>query len=282
MKRIGIVLSIAAACSSPNQPERAQDGSALNAPGLPASYVSYAPNTGLVGSNAQLALDNAGGRIVTLESRAPVPGPQGPTGPAGADGVSVTSTQLAPGDPNCASGGASFLSASGTTYACNGAPGVPGPEGPTGPTGPVGPQGPTGPQGPPGPAGSGSVPTIASFVAIAGFTAVGDGNWHTMPGVALGWSMANAGPVALSWNFSTLVNNSYLITRLVVDGSPAPGTAQVVGNVEYGHSAGTYDTALAAGDHQVQLQYRTATTFFFDPVSFEWQTASLQALSFGQ
>jgi Collagen triple helix repeat (20 copies) len=62
-------------------------------------------------------------------------GPQGPkgdtgaTGPAGADGhdgQSVTSQALAAGDQNCPAGGSSFASASGTTYACNGAPGASG------------------------------------------------------------------------------------------------------------------------------------------------------------
>jgi hypothetical protein len=58
------------------------------------------------------------------------PGPPGPVGPSGAqgssgaDGTSVTSTNLATGDANCPSGGSAFTSASGTTYACNGAPGT--------------------------------------------------------------------------------------------------------------------------------------------------------------
>ena len=65
-------------------------------------------------------------------------GPQGQSGPQGRQGIpgsngtngtnglSVTSTSLNPGDSNCANGGSSFTSASGTTYACNGAPGAPG------------------------------------------------------------------------------------------------------------------------------------------------------------
>jgi hypothetical protein len=58
-------------------------------------------------------------------------GPQGPAGQNGANGQSVTSTALASGDPNCANGGASFTSVSGTTYACNGAPGQQGMPGPS-------------------------------------------------------------------------------------------------------------------------------------------------------
>jgi hypothetical protein len=52
-------------------------------------------------------------------------GPQGDTGlqgAPGADGVSVTSVALSSGDENCPHGGSRFTSASGETYACDGAP----------------------------------------------------------------------------------------------------------------------------------------------------------------
>src|SRR6266566_1954057 len=64
--------------------------------------------------------------IVSATGAAGKDGPVGPTGPAGRDGtngtngVSVTSTALPIGDPNCPNGGSSFASASGTMYACNG------------------------------------------------------------------------------------------------------------------------------------------------------------------
>lgn len=50
-------------------------------------------------------------------------GPKGDPGPTGKDGVSVTSAAEAAG-ANCPNGGASFKSASGTTYACNGSSGA--------------------------------------------------------------------------------------------------------------------------------------------------------------
>jgi len=53
-------------------------------------------------------------------------GAQGPAGTDGADGTSVTVTALSSGDPNCAEGGARFVGASGTAYACNGADGASG------------------------------------------------------------------------------------------------------------------------------------------------------------
>ena len=103
-----------------------------------------------------------------------------------------------------------------------------------------------------------------------------------MPNVSLNMTMANAGPVAVSWNFSTLIGGGYFITQLVVDGKPAPGTAQVLGMVAYGHTGGTYNTTLSGGAHTISLQYKTATAFNFNPVDFDWQTASLQTLAFDQ
>jgi hypothetical protein len=49
----------------------------------------------------------------------------GPKGDKGDPGQSVTATALPTGDVNCPYGGSSFVGASGTTYACNGAPGLP-------------------------------------------------------------------------------------------------------------------------------------------------------------
>jgi hypothetical protein len=67
-----------------------------------------------------------------------LPGVDGTDGPPGKDGVSVTSAPE-PAGANCASGGSKFTSASGATYACNGAAGEQGPRGDPGPAGPPGP-----------------------------------------------------------------------------------------------------------------------------------------------
>jgi hypothetical protein len=57
---------------------------------------------------------------------------QGPPGTNGTNGTNVTSAPE-PAGTNCANGGSSFTSASGTTYACNGAPGAKGDTGQAGP-----------------------------------------------------------------------------------------------------------------------------------------------------
>jgi len=48
------------------------------------------------------------------------PGPSGPPGSQGPAGVSVESTSLPEGDPDCPYGGSLFVSATGVSYACNG------------------------------------------------------------------------------------------------------------------------------------------------------------------
>lgn len=58
------------------------------------------------------------------------PGPAGPMGPAGAAGQSVVGMSLSLSDPDCPYGGSKFTTATGTTFACNGAPGAAGPAGP--------------------------------------------------------------------------------------------------------------------------------------------------------
>jgi Collagen triple helix repeat (20 copies) len=77
-------------------------------------------------------------------------GTNGTNGTNGANGQSVTSTQLGSGDPNCPNGGSSFLSTSGTTFACNGA---------TGAAGAPGSPGAPGANGSPGTPGAGAIVT---------------------------------------------------------------------------------------------------------------------------
>ena len=72
-------------------------------------------------------MPGADGRVGPT-GRAGATGPAGPKGDRGLNGVSVSSNTLGPG-ANCPYGGSSFASASGTTFACNGAPGERGPAG---------------------------------------------------------------------------------------------------------------------------------------------------------
>jgi len=64
-----------------------------------------------------------------------LPGVDGKDGTPGKDGLSVSSAPEPPG-ANCRNGGSKFMSASGNTYACNGAAGEQGQKGDPGPAGP--------------------------------------------------------------------------------------------------------------------------------------------------
>ena len=63
-----------------------------------------------------------------------------------------------------------------------------------------------------------------------------DANAHAIPGV-------RTTTLAGSGHFSSL-EKPHEIARLVVDGAAAPGTAQVLGMVDYGHSSGIYQVTL--------------------------------------
>jgi Divergent InlB B-repeat domain/Collagen triple helix repeat (20 copies) len=83
-------------------------------------------------------VDLANGEVYTCtaaawtDSGSSIKGPQGPAGPQGAAGNGATVAQLATGDTNCPSGGASITDGSGNTaYVCNGAPGTGGAAGAT-------------------------------------------------------------------------------------------------------------------------------------------------------
>lgn len=89
-------------------------------------------------------------------------GQAGSQGPQGDPGASVASTTLGVGDTNCPAGGSKFVSASGTTYACNGAPGEQGPQGDAGLKGDKGDQG---IQGVPG---NDATAPVGSIIAFAG------------------------------------------------------------------------------------------------------------------
>ena len=75
--------------------------------------------SGLTGPAGPVGLTGAAGKTGKTGATGKT-GPAGATGATGAAGTSVTSAALAVGNANCPSGGASFTSVSGTTFACNG------------------------------------------------------------------------------------------------------------------------------------------------------------------
>jgi len=111
-----------------------------------------------------------------------------------------------------------------------------------------------------------------------------DNLWHSVPELDVSWTMANAGPVAISFNLSVPMNGS-IVTRLKLfvgaTGTVVAGTNVVVGNTAYAANVGTYYTTLPAGPHRVILEYRTNSGFLFDP-AVDYEASRLQVMSFDQ
>jgi hypothetical protein len=130
------------------------------------------------------------------------------------------------------------------------------------------------------------MPQIVSAVATPLSVGAGKWNsnsdnlWHSVPELKVDWVMANAGPVAISFNLSVPMNGA-IVTHLKLDGAVVNSTNVVVGNTAYAANVGTYYVTLPKGSHTVLLEYRTNSGFLFDP-SVDFEASRLQVMSFDQ
>ncbi len=88
-----------------------------------ASVTTATVSAGAFCTNGGVAIWSGGTASYVCNGRNGTNGTNGTNGSNGSNGTSVTSTALGVGDADCPYGGSRFQSASGTTYACNGAPG---------------------------------------------------------------------------------------------------------------------------------------------------------------
>ena len=63
------------------------------------------------------------------------------------------------------------------------------------------------------------MPTITSVNSTT-WNSTPDNVWRAVPGLTLPLSMANAGPVAITWTLSVPPNGA-IVTRLLIDGANA-------------------------------------------------------------
>ena len=170
-------------------------------------------------------------------------GPAGPAGPAGADGkdgVSVTSAALASGDTNCPNGGSKFMSANGTTFACNGADAS-------------------------GPLGQGAATAFGT-----GDVTFSGPSRADLPGLTLTFTVPAATDVYVATNGGALIFNQNVIggfvVFLVVDGNAvsAGGTQEVIMAPAPGASSTNANWSmsqvvpLTAGTHTIKIQGQNA------------------------
>jgi hypothetical protein len=119
---------------------------------------------------------------------------------------------------------------------------------------------------------------VVAGIAAAPFDSVSDAAWHDVPGASVSVQLASASPVSISWNFAIPVGG-VVFSHVVVDGVALPGTQYFI--LQTGNMLGAYHVALSAGSHVISLQYKTNSSFSFDP-SVEWETAALTAMVFEQ
>jgi hypothetical protein len=124
------------------------------------------------------------------------------------------------------------------------------------------------------------MPQILSAVGTAKWNSNNNNVWVPVPELQLTWMMANAGPVAISFNLSVPMNGS-IVTHVRLDGAVVNSTNVVVGNTAYAANVGTYYVTLPKGSHTVQLEYRTNSGFTFDP-AVDFEASRLQVMSFDQ
>jgi hypothetical protein len=117
---------------------------------------------------------NSSGDTFACNGAPGAPGLPGAAGPQGPAGISVAAVTLNVGDAICPTGGTRFTSASGDSYACNGAVGAQGEIGPQGPQGLTGPQGPIGPKGDKGDTGEQGIAGINGTSVIGQSVGPGD------------------------------------------------------------------------------------------------------------
>ncbi len=124
------------------------------------------------------------------------------------------------------------------------------------------------------------MPQILSAVGSTKWNSNSTNVWLPVQDLQLTWVMANAGPVAISFNLSVPMNGA-IATHVKLDGAVLNGTNVVVGNTAYAANVGTYYATLPKGSHTVLLEYRTNSGFLFDP-GVDYESSRLQVMSFDQ
>jgi hypothetical protein len=92
------------------------------------------------------------------------------------------------------------------------------------------------------------------------------------------FTLTEEATVMVNYNISMAGSGSHLVTRLLVGSNVR--SRNISGNVTYWHITTTWYETLAAGTHNIKVQYRTPATRTLVP-SADWNDAYLQVMILG-
>jgi len=107
--------------------------------------------------------------------------------------------------------------------------------------------------------------------------------WQDFPDLSITFSLDTTTTVMADYSISGPLNNSYLITKLIIDSIDPNETGvahSIQGNGTYGTNSGQYVTELGPGNHTIKVKYRTPAFITYSSGT-DWQNRSLQVLVFG-
>jgi hypothetical protein len=109
---------------------------------------------------------------------------------------------------------------------------------------------------------------------------VGDDAWTVWPNLAQQTvTLEIPALVMVVYQISADTGNSYLFSRLYVDGVEASETRSTVGNQLMGGNVGVWYGELTVGSHYFDVKYRTSYGTYNNPGTMDWQTRSITVVA---
>jgi hypothetical protein len=131
-----------------------------------------------------------------------------------------------------------------------------------------------------------AVGSMAAVNPLSEFIFADTDEWVVWPGLRKEISLKFDCVVLVQYQTSSFVYNTHLMSRLMIDDQPMPGSTSAVGNTLYGTTFGFFVDWLSAGKHVIHAEYRTGSGYLDDLVKEnrfahagdDWQTRSLNVL----
>ena len=124
----------------------------------------------------------------------------------------------------------------------------------------------------------GGLNATVETVNATSFTLSSANTLAQMPQMRIDFNLPKASLVQFNFNFGMPGGNNHMVLQMRVDGSTK--IKSIVGNATYWGGTMTYSQELSAGDHYVQIYYRTPYASPFS-TNDDWQSVVLQVINYG-